>query len=1119
MSNINSNISYTNKDFTAIYDELLELVPRLTDKWDPNQSNESDPGNVLLKLNALIADKNNYNIDKNVLELFPASVTQRGNAESLYELLGYKMRWYRAATCDISITCKSTIKDNLEDSTATVKLDAYTTMFTDENKEVSYVLVKDFLLPVDGKPYKLSNSNNYLIEGICKDLEVAGSTTITLDNLDADLRVYFVEKRVAENGIFVTNSSSNEMWIPVDNLASSQLGRKVFKFGVTPRDNTCYIQFPEDIAELIGDGIEVKYIVCTGAIGRIKARQLTALKNDITTKGAGDTTVKLNDYITVVNSHASTGGYDPETLAEAYKSYKKVAGTFNTLVTARDYNNALYNAQIDNQPVVSNGVATDCVTGYDGYTVKVKRLDGVEQETALKAGYDRNAIKLYPLDYIDNIDSDKKYNATFKVTNLTRLSVDSYFKDDDTLSMAPYDVKCVTSGDYIYKAYYPLTGRIITYNKVTEEEATEIENNVKLAVFNLLQARNVEFGQPVDYDAILEAAEEADPRISRVILGDIDYDVIKKCTVVGDELQEAVLDDDAKKDVYTRSVLAGVTPYYTFDDTFTYKTGYQYNLIENVTSLNPSLTISAEHTLLENEYVYAYAPNYQATMTYTNNVYYKSNVAVAANTYYQLQSNDVIKIYQTSELSDLIETLSAGAIIYSTIDLKNNNSATTLSDKIATNQQLDVVQKVEINLTETINKETGQFKCYWVTNQVVTASGKKSYVLFNENVKERLLMPNEYFIYTNIDEDVISVVGSGTLVSRESTEQWTVEVIDGSDINDIASSIQSQWYVTKAADNVVITENQLVILGKGSVVKCESTDGADPFEITSLPTALSDKKKFSYKESASDTSYKTLTPMVNVSPNWKVFSALSVNATPYKPIKIYRKDNEYTQSITYGDSKVALSYDSAYYPNVIISSISNTIDLTSAINEKGQTVSVNLLQETIGAFSAPEESDDYYVITSSAKAFTIKLNNLTYEDTTIIIPYFVQSGSGTIKVGGSTPTTINQKDYAYFLTLTPSQVINDGISVTWTPSTGADIRVSKYIYLGTEVINAADFNTEIYSEAAKFDYTYDIGDDYIEDVTTPEAFLDVEHPYNRFTIPQLDTSRYNITVGKASKVK
>ena len=58
--------SYTNKDFQTIYVELLEAAKTLAKNWDPTISNESDPGVVLLKLNAIIADKNNYTIDKNV---------------------------------------------------------------------------------------------------------------------------------------------------------------------------------------------------------------------------------------------------------------------------------------------------------------------------------------------------------------------------------------------------------------------------------------------------------------------------------------------------------------------------------------------------------------------------------------------------------------------------------------------------------------------------------------------------------------------------------------------------------------------------------------------------------------------------------------------------------------------------------------------------------------------------------------------------------------------------------------------------------------------------------------------------------------------------------------------
>ena len=39
--NHNQNISYTNLDFSSIYEETLDLVKKLTYKWDPSISNES----------------------------------------------------------------------------------------------------------------------------------------------------------------------------------------------------------------------------------------------------------------------------------------------------------------------------------------------------------------------------------------------------------------------------------------------------------------------------------------------------------------------------------------------------------------------------------------------------------------------------------------------------------------------------------------------------------------------------------------------------------------------------------------------------------------------------------------------------------------------------------------------------------------------------------------------------------------------------------------------------------------------------------------------------------------------------------------------------------------------
>ena len=62
------NLSPTKKDFVQIWNELIEVASKITERWDPTSTNESDPGIVLLKVLAGIADKLNYNIDKNILE-------------------------------------------------------------------------------------------------------------------------------------------------------------------------------------------------------------------------------------------------------------------------------------------------------------------------------------------------------------------------------------------------------------------------------------------------------------------------------------------------------------------------------------------------------------------------------------------------------------------------------------------------------------------------------------------------------------------------------------------------------------------------------------------------------------------------------------------------------------------------------------------------------------------------------------------------------------------------------------------------------------------------------------------------------------------------------------------
>ena len=97
----NNPISYTSRDFKSIKQDLINAIPSLTNIWTNRE--ESDPGMVLLTLAAALGDNLNYNIDKQSLEFFGQTVTQRKNAARVFDLVGYKMHWYKSAELKVTI--------------------------------------------------------------------------------------------------------------------------------------------------------------------------------------------------------------------------------------------------------------------------------------------------------------------------------------------------------------------------------------------------------------------------------------------------------------------------------------------------------------------------------------------------------------------------------------------------------------------------------------------------------------------------------------------------------------------------------------------------------------------------------------------------------------------------------------------------------------------------------------------------------------------------------------------------------------------------------------------------------------------------------------------------------
>lgn len=530
-----SGLSYINKDFQTIYAELLEKADELSYKWKPSQSNESDPAVVLLKENALIADKLNYNIDKNILETFPISVSQVTNARALFSELGYNMRWYEGAITALSLRWNSNVSEITfgEDDTLTLPI---FTMFTDTDKSIVYTMV-------DSVTFSGSNLSTIhsvaAIQGIIQDFQAtSGEAYITVNNLDEYNRLYFNDYNIAQNGIFINNVGQQNwsLWQLVDSLSTREYGSFVYEFGIS-KNGQCYIQFPEDIADLIGDGLEIKYVVTQGESGNISAGSITELYNDITASTI-DTTIDLSsvssittDDLLISNVSSATNGKDPETIEEAYKNYKKTVGTFDTLVTIKDYEKFLTKSEL-----VTNGFVCDRTNDIqDSYKI-VSTQKGFEDNinivtanTQGVADMDAFGLKMYLLQPVtvqssDIVASQLEYAQGFTLIPSEAANSDTilnYLNDSKSIQhdfneIEPYKL-CMLQNKYAVNC------KIIPYSRLTATQIDSLKASVLSALTKKLQSRNMEFGVEVSYDELYSYISDCDERIKSVILDEIVY--------------------------------------------------------------------------------------------------------------------------------------------------------------------------------------------------------------------------------------------------------------------------------------------------------------------------------------------------------------------------------------------------------------------------------------------------------------------------------------------------------------------------------------------------------------------------------------------------------------------
>lgn len=608
-----SNTSYTSRDFNTIYPELLDLVKKLTYKWDPSISNESDPGVILIKLNALIADKCSYNIDKNVLECFPLSVTQESNARQIYEQLGYYMHWYESAKVPVTMSWTDTeVADTMTNDNYFL-IPPFTTV-CDYDNSIIYTLLGtsgDYIPTENNKVFFKGNSIQFdAIQGVPVQYDINGEKVITAANLDINHRLYFDTADIAENGIFITHTdgaNDYSSWIKKDNLCVENLGNTFYKFGIINGTDTCYLEFPVDAETIFQNGIEITYIKTAAHDGIIPALYLEKFYTDLEadTNSSDLPVVTLStDNVALTNYISSEGGLDKETIDEAYKGYQSIIGTYNTLITLRDYINAAIQSGLVSNAVVSDR-NTDIQNSYKLMTSlnDVNTLSTVIEKTAddepTLTAFD---LKMYLLQYATtNIDTAQKYNLSFKLqTNKERDLMESYIKTQKSISHDFQDIVSPTdtySHFCMFKNKYPIYARITPKYILTNNEIADLQNSVKTALYQKLNSTYMEFGATVDVDTIRNIILDADVRIADVYITSPEYETYAVYWN-GITYKEISLnrDDTVLTDISGTSYITSITPVEGFalkQQTAEYDTDNTYN-IDDVVKYSGELYISDE---------------------------------------------------------------------------------------------------------------------------------------------------------------------------------------------------------------------------------------------------------------------------------------------------------------------------------------------------------------------------------------------------------------------------------------------------------------------------------------------------------------------------------------------
>lgn len=589
-------IKYSSRDYDSLVEEFWNLVSKLTELWKPKNGEEvwkpeanSDPGVVLGKYLASVADMLGVNQDWIVNEIFAPSVAQRKDAEKIFGLIGYELGWYTAARTEVTFTNASDSDMTIDfgfNGTNFCTLNAYTDI-TEQSRVITYNV-----LPLTNKygstetrsrrALTTENVNVFAdtdrvilkpgesVTRVAIEGEVR-STTVSVDQIKKNNYIIKLpSQHIDTTAIWIkakneNNEDWNTQWLQCNSAAEFIQPEPRFAVTYDSYSNaqiqiSNYLNQMEDYASSY---LTIYWIDCSGIIGCVGEDVLTnflAAKSQTVSSESGDLQISnLSNTVELPHTHTVTGK-SPETAKEAYYNSRNYINTFDSLVTLPDFNRFL-----NREPGVDCGLVLDCQ--------KALEINQAIYEDQNLTDSQKSKMYITNLDFPEgsnnlnwkemlDMENDPVYATNFKRNTAMCYAIHNDFNNSRwgqgqqsdvvekrlaayTRYMPPYQFIQNVKRDYlplqtmtvdiqfgylrIFNWY--VVGQIFTKSPVSTDVGQNIISKVKEALAIYFAPANRQIGQKPTVMEVVSVVQSADSRISYFDAGSINNPVVtwSKC--------------------------------------------------------------------------------------------------------------------------------------------------------------------------------------------------------------------------------------------------------------------------------------------------------------------------------------------------------------------------------------------------------------------------------------------------------------------------------------------------------------------------------------------------------------------------------------------------------------